>query len=99
MAITEDDVRKLAQLARLKVSDDQTYRLAPELNEIVKFVEKISELDTDGVEPMSHAIESDNRMRPDELHESLSRDVSLANSPHHDDQYFLVPPVFGPGKE
>jgi aspartyl-tRNA(Asn)/glutamyl-tRNA(Gln) amidotransferase subunit C len=94
--MTDDDLQKLALLARLRLSDDEVQQLGPQINQILDFVDKLSSLDTSGVEPMSTALDVANRIRPDDLRESLSVEAALSNSPRHDDTYFLVPPVLGP---
>lgn len=93
MPLSADDVSKLALLARLDVSEDEAERLRPQLESILGFVEKLSGLDTDGVEPMTTALDVDNRLRPDQLVESLDREDALANAPASDEECFRVPPV------
>ncbi len=93
MAVSEEQVRKLALMARLELSDEQVATIAPQLDDIVNFVDRLMQLDTDGVEPMVHALESNNRWADDTLGESLSRESALANAPNHDETCFLVPPV------
>ncbi|QDT02727.1 Glutamyl-tRNA(Gln) amidotransferase subunit C [Rubripirellula lacrimiformis] len=95
MSLTDDDVRKLALLARLELSAAEVEKVRPQLDSILGFVRKLSQLDTEGVEPMTTALDVDNRWREDVPVESLRRDQALANSPSHDDECFLVPPVLG----
>lgn len=59
------------------------------------YVEQLSQLNTDGVEPMAHAIDVSNVFAPDELRPCLPRDEALANAPHHDREFYLVPAVLG----
>lgn len=82
-------------MARLQLSDDELGTITPQLEDIVAFVDKLMELDTDGIEPMVHAVETINRWAPDQLGDSLSRDQALANAPNSDEECFLVPPVLG----
>ena len=96
MALSDDDVRKLAMLARLELSDDEVQTLGPQVESILGFVEKLAELDTSDVEPMTTALEVDNRWRDDQVVQGLSREDALRNSPSSDDECFLVPPVLGP---
>ena len=94
--MTDDDLQKLALLARLKLSDEEVQQLGPQIGQILDFVDQLSSLDTTGVEPMTTAMDVVNRIRPDVLHDNLSVEAALSNSPCHDDTYFLVPPVLGP---
>ena len=95
MSLTDDDVRKLALLARLELSDEELARVRPQLDSILGFVERLSELETDDVEPMTTALDVGNRWRDDIHVPGLSNDQALENSPSHDDECFLVPPVLG----
>ena len=93
MNLSRDDVRKVADLARLKVTDDELDSLANDLRAIVGYVEILNEVDTTGVTPMVHAVELQNVLRPDVRVASLSRVDALSNAPRTDGQYFLVPPI------
>ena len=95
MSLSDDDVRKLALLARLELSDDEVSDVGSQLDSILGFVRKLSELDTTDVEPMTTALDVDNRWRNDVGVASLSTEQALSNSPSHDEQCFLVPPVLG----
>ena len=95
MALTDDEVRKLALLARLELSDEEVAQVRPQLTSILGFVERLSELDTENVEPMTTALDVDNRWREDRPVEGLSNDDSLANAPSRDEDCFLVPAVLG----
>ncbi|KAA5545466.1 Asp-tRNA(Asn)/Glu-tRNA(Gln) amidotransferase subunit GatC [Roseiconus nitratireducens] len=95
MALSEDDVRKLALLARLEISAEEVRHLGPQVETILEFVAKLSELDTEGVEPMTTALDVDNRWRPDRVTPGLDREAALANAPSADEECFRVPPVLG----
>lgn len=95
MALSQQDVRKLALLARLELSDEEVETIGPQLTSILGFVTKLSELDTDGVEPMTTALDVDNRWRADTVVPGLANDQALQNAPAKDDACFLVPPVLG----
>ncbi len=95
MALSPSDVRKLALLARLELSDQEVEHLGPQLESILGFVAKLSELDTRAVEPMTTALDVDNRWREDVQVNGLERDQALANAPSADDECFRVPPVLG----
>ncbi|MFG0333346.1 MAG: Asp-tRNA(Asn)/Glu-tRNA(Gln) amidotransferase subunit GatC [Maioricimonas sp. JB049] len=91
--LTPEQVRKVARLARLKLTDEELQRLAPQLSDVLKYIDILSEVDTDDVEPMAHAIEVHNVLRPDEAGPSLPREQALANAPNSDGRYFLVPQI------
>ncbi|TWT42926.1 Asp-tRNA(Asn)/Glu-tRNA(Gln) amidotransferase subunit GatC [Botrimarina hoheduenensis] len=95
MALQRSDVQRVALLARLEPTPDQIDRLATELAAIVEYVDSLAEVDTDGVEPLVHAIEQTNVLRPDVAVASLSRDAALANAPVHNGVGFRVPAVLG----
>lgn len=88
-----DDVRSVAHLARLKLSDEEVERFTQQLGDVLTYVEQLNEVDTADVEPMAHAIELSNVLRADEPQESLPRDAALANAPQTDGIYFLVPQI------
>jgi aspartyl-tRNA(Asn)/glutamyl-tRNA(Gln) amidotransferase subunit C len=89
--IDREQVLHVARLARLSLSDDEVQRMAGELSNVLGHIEKIAELDLDGVPPTTHVIEVPNALRPDEPRPSLPRDVVLAAAPAVADGGFLVP--------
>lgn len=95
MNLTRADVEKVSLLSRLALSADELDRLTEQLGVIVGYVEQLNELDTTGVEPMAHAVPTSDVFRPDELRESLPRNAMLANAPHADGEFYLVPAVLG----
>ena len=95
MALTKEQARKLALLARLELSDDEVETLTPQIESILGFVAKLSELDTSNVEPMTTALDVNNRWRADDIVESLSNEKALQNAPARDESCFLVPAVLG----
>lgn len=96
MALSENDVRRIALLARLELTDAEVHRLTPQLDSIVGFVEQLLTLDTAGVEPLTQAIETRNRLADDIPRPGLERTQALSNAPKKDAECFLVPPVMGP---
>ena len=91
MEITDKLVAYVAELAHLKLDDAQKQQAADDLARMIGYVDKLSELDTDGVEPMSHAFPVTNVFREDEVRESMARELVLANAPAVKDGCFLVP--------
>ncbi|TWT35795.1 Glutamyl-tRNA(Gln) amidotransferase subunit C [Posidoniimonas corsicana] len=95
MSISRADVEKVALLARLTLTEDEAQQMTRQLNDIVTYVDHLSEVDTEGVEPMAHAVEVHNVLRPDVVRDSLPRDQALANAPKHSGVGYLVPAVLG----
>lgn len=93
MSLTSEQVRKVASLARLELSDAELSDLGAKLGQTLDYVARLNELDTEGVEPLVHAIELSNVLRPDVLAPSLPRERGLANSPRTDGKHFLVPAI------
>jgi aspartyl-tRNA(Asn)/glutamyl-tRNA(Gln) amidotransferase subunit C len=89
--IDREQVLHVAKLARLKLSDDEVERMASELSGILGHVERISELDLDGVEPTSHVIALENVFRTDEPRPSWDRDEVLESAPDPASGAFRVP--------
>ena len=95
MSLSADEVRKLALLARLDLSDEEVTNVRPQLDSILAFVEQLTELDTTDVEPMTTALDVDNRWREDRPMNGLTNQQALANAPLQSEGCFLVPPVLG----
>jgi aspartyl-tRNA(Asn)/glutamyl-tRNA(Gln) amidotransferase subunit C len=95
MAITRRDVEKVALLARLQLSDAELATMSEQLAQIVGYVDHLAQVDTEGVEPMAHAVEQLNVFRDDTVEMSLARGEALSNAPHHDERGYLVPAVLG----
>jgi aspartyl-tRNA(Asn)/glutamyl-tRNA(Gln) amidotransferase subunit C len=89
--IDREQVLHVARLARLQLTEDEVTKIAGELSNILEHIEKISELDLDGVPPTSHAVEVANALRPDEPRPCLPREVALAQAPDVADDGFRVP--------
>ncbi len=89
--IDREQVLHVARLARLRLSDEEVERMASELSGILEHVERISELDLDGVEPTSHVVALENVFRPDEPRPSWDRDEVLENAPDPASGSFRVP--------
>ncbi len=95
MALTRADVEKVALLARLQLSDAELATMTDQLGQIVGYVDQLGEVDTDGVEPMAHAVEVVNVFADDRVEPSLPREQALTNAPRHNDRGYLVPAVLG----
>ena len=95
MAISRAEVLKVSLLARLQLSEEELETMTRQLGEIVGYVDQLSQLDTEGVEPMAHALEVVNVFADDAVDMSLDRQRALANAPHHGEQFYLVPAVLG----
>ena len=93
MALSIDEVAKVALLARLRLSPSELETFTGQLNSIVEFVAQLQELDTTNVEPLAHGVEVRNVFRDDVRGPSLPREKALANAPKRNDQSFLVPAV------
>jgi aspartyl-tRNA(Asn)/glutamyl-tRNA(Gln) amidotransferase subunit C len=89
--IDRDQVLHVARLARLRLSDEEVDRMAGELSQILEHVDKMNELDLDGVEPTSHVVELQNVLREDVPRESLPRERALEQSPDVAGGGFRVP--------
>lgn len=91
--ITLEDVRYVANLAQLSLDPETEERLVREMGDILSYMDKLNELNTDGVEPMMHVMEVSNVFRDDEVGVSLDRDTALMNAPNSDGEYFVVPRI------
>jgi aspartyl-tRNA(Asn)/glutamyl-tRNA(Gln) amidotransferase subunit C len=89
--IDRDQVLHVAKLARLKFSEEEIERLAPELTKIVEYVEQMDGLDLEGVEPTSHVVELQNVLREDVPRDSLPKERALDQAPDAADGGFRVP--------
>jgi aspartyl-tRNA(Asn)/glutamyl-tRNA(Gln) amidotransferase subunit C len=89
--IDRGQVLHVANLARLELSDDEVERMSAELTKILDHVEKISELELDGVPPTTHVVDVPNALRADEPRPCLPREVALGQAPAVADGGFLVP--------
>ena len=93
MSVTNEQVRHIARLARIAMSDAEIERLAPELNNILGWVEQLGEVNTDGIEPLTAVIDQKLRLRDDAVTDGNVRDDVLANAPDAQHGFFAVPKV------
>lgn len=89
--IDREQVLHVARLARLELTDDEVGRMSAELSDVLGHIEKIGELDLEGVAPTSHVVEVSNALRPDVVEAPLPHDLALASAPATADGGFLVP--------
>ena len=94
MSLSIDQVRWVAQLARLQLSDADLETMTRQLTAIVDYVTQLQQINTDGVEPLNHALPIHNVFREDEPRPSLPVDVALANAPDRHGDFYGVPAVF-----
>lgn len=93
MSVDAATVRRIAHLARIAVADGEVEHLRGELNAILAFVEQLSEVDVEGVEPMTSVTPMTMKKRSDAVTDGENADAVLKNAPAAHDQYFLVPKV------
>lgn len=95
--ITETQVRHIASLSRLKLSDEQVHTFAHELGAILDYVRQLESVNVEGVEPTGHAVDLYDVFRDDEVGSSLTQDQATANAPQRDGAFFKVPKVLDSG--
>jgi aspartyl-tRNA(Asn)/glutamyl-tRNA(Gln) amidotransferase subunit C len=93
MALTREEVLHVADLARLSLVPEEIEVVTRQLNDILAYVEKLQELDTAGVEPLSHVIPVFNVFREDLVSQGLDRDIALNNAPAREEGAFVVPRI------
>ncbi|HEY9651597.1 MAG TPA: Asp-tRNA(Asn)/Glu-tRNA(Gln) amidotransferase subunit GatC [Coleofasciculaceae cyanobacterium] len=93
MSINREQVRKVANLARLEITADEEEQLTAQLSSILEYFEQLSELDTTDVPPTTRAIDVSNITRPDELKPYPDRDALLREAPEQDGDFFKVPQI------
>jgi aspartyl-tRNA(Asn)/glutamyl-tRNA(Gln) amidotransferase subunit C len=93
MSVDSDTVRRIAHLARIAVADDEVEHLRGEINAILSFVEQLSEVDVEGVEPMTSVTPMVMKKRADVVTDGGDADAVLQNAPAREGTYFVVPKV------
>ncbi len=93
MEVNDLLIDNLASLARLRFDDREKEEIRADLQQMISFIEKLQELDTEGVEPMLHMSDNLNILREDIVKGSISREQALKNAPDADDVFFKVPKV------
>ncbi len=93
MKITSEQVQHVAKLARLSLSDEEVAMFTGQMGDILAYVEKLNELNTDGIVPTSHAVPMENAFRDDVVRPSIGVENALANAPDRVADFFRVPKV------
>ena len=95
MKITKEEVLYVARLARLDLDADAIDKFAGQIDEILGYIDKLNQVDTEGIQPTSHAISLTNAFREDVERQHLDRDRALANAPEAEGGCFVVPKIVG----
>ncbi len=98
MSVTKNDVKKIAELARLEFTETELENYTTEMNKMLDYVDKLNELNTENVQPLSHPIENTNVFREDEVKQSTNRGEALKNAPDKSSEHFKVPKVISQSK-
>jgi aspartyl-tRNA(Asn)/glutamyl-tRNA(Gln) amidotransferase subunit C len=93
MSIDKDTVKHISKLARISLDDKKVDDLSKNLSSIIVFIEKLNELNTDNVDPLTSIIDASLKSRPDEVKIEKIRDQILKNSPEKNQEFFVVPKV------
>ena len=93
MKISTDEVTKIAHLARLEIDTSQKEKMAEQLSHILQYIDKLKDVDVEGVKLFSGATFMNNVLREDELKVSPGPEVTLANAPQRDEDFYIVPRV------
>ena len=93
MSLTPDDVRRLARLARIAVEPEESHAVLERLNRVLGLVDQMRAVDTQGIEPMAHAVDVAQRLRPDEVREGDRRAAYQSVAPAVEEGLYLVPKV------
>lgn len=94
MENTKEIIDHVSKLAHLEFSEDELTAITPQFSKILDYIDELSKIDLEGVEPMTHVLEDTNVMREDVVKESISVKDALKNAPKHNDIFFKVPKVF-----
>ncbi|GGB49896.1 Asp-tRNA(Asn)/Glu-tRNA(Gln) amidotransferase subunit GatC [Virgibacillus dakarensis] len=91
--ISSDQVKHVANLARLAITDEEAERFTKQLSSILEYAEQLNELDTTGVEPTTHVLDLKNVLRKDEPKKTITQEEALKNAPDKKGDYFRVPSI------
>jgi len=93
MKIQRIEVEQVARLPRLALQDDELEALTEQMDQLLAYVEKLNELDTEGIIPTAHAVPMENAFRADEIKASIGTEKALSNAPQREESCFVVPKV------
>jgi aspartyl-tRNA(Asn)/glutamyl-tRNA(Gln) amidotransferase subunit C len=93
MAIEQDEIEKVAELARIRISEDELGQVTERITEILQMMDRLQTVDTDNVEPMANPMDATQQLRPDEVTEGNQRDTFQKIAPSVEDGLYLVPKV------
>lgn len=93
MQITDEIIDQIAELAKLKFEGQEKEAIKGDLTNIIQFMDKLAEVDTEGVEPLISMVEEENDMREDEIGNELTKEEALKNAPSKNSDYFKIPKV------
>ena len=93
MSLTPDDVRRLARLARIDLEPEESHVVLDRLNRVLALIDEMRRIDTQGIEPMPHAVDLSQRLRADEVREADRREAYQSVAPAVQDGLYLVPKV------
>ena len=93
MKVTDQDIKTVASLSRLRIRPDEVAEVAAQLDKFLTYVENLQAIDTSQIEPTTYALPMQNVFRADEVKPSLERELALSNAPLAEDGYFKVPRV------
>jgi aspartyl-tRNA(Asn)/glutamyl-tRNA(Gln) amidotransferase subunit C len=93
MSVTIEDVKYMANLARLQLSDEEAAGLVKDMNDILGYMELLGQVDTSDIPPLEHVADTEAGFRPDKAHPPLDHEEALKNAPDADSDYFRVPRV------
>ena len=93
MKVTEQDIKTVASLSRLKISEKESPEVISQLDKFLTYVENLQSIDTTNIEPTTYALPMHNVFRNDEVKPSLDRELAISNAPLKEDGYFKVPRV------
>ena len=93
MEITPEQARHVAKLARLDLTDEEITALAADMGEVLTYVGKLAELNTDDVQPTASVVDTKNPLRKDEVSSESDPEKAVANAPRHESMFFVVPNI------
>lgn len=93
MSLDRSDIEKLALLARINISEDESQQVTDRIGAVLELVDQLQAQDTEGVEPMAHPMDAIQILRPDEVTETNDRENLMSNAPAQEEGLFLVPRV------